>query len=338
VAETNVAYASDDLILESLVVHTAPDFGPQGDGIINQNMLLSFLKDKKRINVVDGGLEFWRPLIKAENSNFKWQSHTADMSANLQDPSERMRWAIKTFTGSIVINELHKAQNKGRAAIKSFAKTLTQQAESTIPNLFNSAFWNTSPGSDEPDSVPNIINATNTSGYIGGLDRSGREELQNGVDSTTYSDIGSEAGISALNKNIADVAVTNGDFVDLIVMDSDNYSGLKAYLDSLRRFTPNDRMAKLGFDTIQIGNTVVGYEKLNNIKGGHNTISDGYVYGINSKYFFFDVLKDGNFKWNPKGFERVGNTLSSAYYFWVFCNVSTNLPCSHFVMTSVSTS
>jgi len=121
-------------------------------------------------------------------------------------------------------------------------------------------------------------------------------------------------------------------------MDSDNYSGLKSFLDTQRRYTQNDRMVKLGFDTIKLGNTTIGYEKLHNIKGGANTIADGHVYGINSRYFFFDVLKDGNFKWNPSGFERVGSTLNKAYYFWVFCNISTNLPCAHFVMTSVSTS
>jgi len=79
----NVNYANDDLILESLVVHTLPDFGPHGDGIINQNMLLSYLKDGKRMRTIDGGLEFWRPLMKAENSNFKWQSHTADKLLSL---------------------------------------------------------------------------------------------------------------------------------------------------------------------------------------------------------------------------------------------------------------
>jgi len=259
------------------------------------------------------------------------------MSANLQDPSERLRFPIRTFTGSVVINELHKAQNKGRAAIKRWAQTLTEQAESTIPNLFNSAFWNTSPGTDEPESVPSIISATPTTGSIGGLNRAGKEELQNAVDDTAYSDIGSEAGVYALNKNVADTAITNGDTVDLIIMDSDNYSGLKAYLNTNRRYSPNDKMGQLGFDTLKLGNCTIGYEKLNKIMGGANTITDGYVYGINSKYFGFDVLKDGNFKWSPNGFERVGNTLNKALYFWVFSNLTTNLPRAHFVMTSVTT-
>jgi len=47
-------------------------------------------------------------------------------------------------------------------------------------------------------------------------------------------------------------------------------------------------------------------------------------------------LKDGNFIWNPDGFERVGKSLNRALYFWVFCNLTTNLPKSHFVMSNVS--
>src|SRR3990167_4266100 len=138
---TNVSYANNDSILESLVLHTLPDFGPHGDGIINTNFLVSALKAKdkkegssKRFQIIDGGLEFWNGILKAENSNFKWQSHTADMTANLQDPTARLRFDIKTFTGSVVINKLHEAQNKGKAMIKEFARTLREQADSTIPN------------------------------------------------------------------------------------------------------------------------------------------------------------------------------------------------------------
>ena len=342
---TNVSYANNDTILESLVLHTLPDFGPHGDGIINTNFLFSALKDKdkkagasKRFQIIDGGLEFWNGILKAESSNFKWQAHTADMTTQLQDPNARLRFDIKTFTGSVVINKLHEAQNKGKAMMKEFARTLREQAESTIPNQFNSAFWAASPASTEPESLPSLISANPTTGTIGGLSRSGNAYLQNIAYSTAVADIGSEAGIAALTRQKLRAAIGQGgiDAPDLAIMDDSNYAGLSGYLATLNRYRPDDRMAELGFDTIRLGNMTVSYENTN-VQGSPNTITSGYVYLINSNYLAFKVLRDGNFMWNPDGFERVGQTLNKALYFWVFCNLTTNNPRAHVVMTNVAT-
>ena len=342
---TNVSYASNDSILESLVLHTLPDFGPHGDGIINTNFLFSAMKMKdskqgnsKRFVVIDGALEFVNGIVKAENSNFKWQSHTADMSANLQDPVARLRFDIMTFTGSIVINEKHKAMNKGKAQIKEFARTLREQAEATIPNQFNSAFWSASPASTEPESIPSLISATPTTGTIGGLNRSGNTYLQNGAYATAISDIGSEAGIAALTRQKLRYAIGQGgkDAADLCIMDDNNFAGLSGYLATLNRYRPDDDMAKLDFDTIKLGNMIISYENTN-VQGGANTITSGYVYLINSNYIKFKVLKDGNFTWDPAGFQRIGQQLNKAEYFWVFCNLTTNNPRAHVVLTNVST-
>lgn len=341
---TNVSYANNDAILESLVLHTLPDFGPHGDGIINTNFLFSFLKMKdakegssRRFQVIDGGLEFWNGVLKSENSNFKWQSHLADMTANLQDPNDRFRFPIQTFTGSLVINDLHKAQNKGRAMMKEFARTLKDQAESTIPNLFNSAFWAATPAATEPSSIPSLITATPLVGTIGGVTRAGNTYAQNGAYTTAVADIGSEAGIAALVRQKLRWAIGQGgkDSADVGIMEDDLYAGLVGYLSTLNRYRPDDDMAKLDFDTLKMGNTTFSYENTN-VKGGANTITSGYVYLLNSNYLKFKVLKDGNFVWT-KEFERVGLTLNKAVFFMAFCNLTTNLPCAHVVFTNVST-
>ena len=333
---TNVSYATTDSVLESLVLHTLPDFGEHGDGIINQNLLLAYLKDKKRMKVRDGGLEFWKGVTKQENSNFKWQGATDTMSAQLQDPSERLRFDIKTFTGAIVINKLHEAQNKGRAMIKSYAQTLRDQAESTIPNAFNSAFWKGTPGTNEPQSIPSLISATPTTGTIGGLSRVGRTELQNGAYTTAVADIGAEAGLAVLFQQIINRSM-GADSVDLVIMTDELYAGLCGYLNTLARYGANSKMADLEFDTIKYGKTTIGFENRTALKGSPNTITAKYVYGINSNHVNFELLKDGNFVWNPDGFERVGQSLNKALYYWVFCNLTTNLPWANFVMTNVST-
>src|SRR3990167_3914226 len=338
-AETNIAYATDSTVftaLEALILHNLPDFGPMGDGIINNNFLLAVLKQKDKFVVVEGGLEFWHGIMNAENSNFKWQSHLASMSANLQDPADRLRFSIKTFTGAVVLNALEEAMNKGRAAIKDYSKTLTRQAEVTIKNSFNGGFWSASPGANEPESIPNLISTTPTVGSIGGLTRSTHISLQNGADSTAVADLGGEAGIQQLMFNVRARAIGSGgkDSVDIVILSNTRYVSLEAYLATLNRYRPDDKIAQLGFDTIKLGNCTISYENTN-VTGGQNTIETNYAYGINSNHLFFKVLRDGNFKWADK-FERVGQTLNKALYFMVFCNLTTDLPRAHFVMTGIT--
>lgn len=333
---TNVNFASNDSLLESLFLHVAPDFGPHGDGIINNNFLFAKLKEKNRMKIIPGGLEFVNGLLARENSNFKWQSHTTNMTAQLQDPNLRLRFDIMTFTGSIVINKKHEAMVKGRAMIKNWIMEHREQARSTIPNLFNSAFWNTSPvTATEPESIPTLISTTPTTGTIGGLTRSTNAALQNGLFSDTVSDIGSEAGVNALKRAQIRQAISANDMIDVMIMSDDLYAGLVGFLASQNRFRPDDKMAQLDIEAIKLGRTSISFENTN-VKGSANTIAENRVYGINSNHMDFKVLRDGNFVWNPDGFERVGLTLNKALYFWVFCNLTTNLPSSHLVMTNVS--
>ena len=333
---TNVSYASGDTELESLVLHTLPDFGPHGDGIINVNLLTAYLKEKDRFVVKEGGLEFWMGVLKEENTNAKWQGKSDDYSVNLQDPEARLRWDVKVFTDTVTITELDEAKNKGRAMMKDYARTLRMQAESTIPNRFNSAFWASSPGSNDPDSIPNIISSTPTTGTVGGLSRVGNSYLQNGAYTTAIADIGSEAGVQVMTRLRLQNAITSSDMADLIVMDQDRYARLQGYLATLYRYRPDDKMAALNIDTIKLGSMTIGFENTSAyVKGGANGIMDGYMYGINTKYLFFNILADGNFKWGDK-FERVTIKPIKFLPFKVFCNLCTNNPRAHFVATNIT--
>jgi len=331
----NISYANDDAILESLILHILPDFGPHGDGIINSNGLTAALNAKGARQIVDGGLEFWAGILKAENSNFKWQGKNDDMNAQSQDPNDRLRFPVKVFTGSVVVNGLDKAMNKGRAMVKNFAMTLREQANTTIKNQFNSAWWDTSPSGDVPESVPNLISITPTSGVIGGLNRAGNTHLQNGVDTSGITDIGSEAGIAALEKLRIEYIGNAATTADIIVMDSSNFAGLVGYLASLKRYTANEALAQLRIPNIQLGSATILMENLV-VKGGANTITAGYVYGINSDHLKIKTLRDGNAKWSTE-FERIGKSLNKAVFFNWFGNLVVNNPRAHWVATGVAT-
>ena len=283
-------------------------------------------------------MELWKGVRTRQSSNFKWQGKSDTMTTDEQDPNQRMRFDWKTFTGSVVLNALDKARNKGRVMIKDFALELREQSQDTIQNQFNSAFWNAGTiGANEPQSIPSLISITPTTGTIGGVSRSDAKAFQNGAVTTTITDIGSEEGIKAMKEAQIKQTIRANDKVDLIIMDESNYAGLVGFLATQNRFRPDDNLAQLDIEAIKLGSTTIGFENTVLTDDTDNTITSGYVYGINSNHTCFEVLKDGNFMWNPDGFERVGGTLNKALYFWVFCNLTTNLPKANFVMTDVST-
>ena len=189
-----------------------------------------------------------------------------------------------------------------------------------------------SPGANDPESIQSIISATPTTGTIGGQARSGNTWAQNKVDDTTYSDIGSEAGLTALHKfrmTLGGDANTNP---DMGVTTATNFGGLYGYLDTLRRLRSSEQMAKLGFDTIYVGTALTSYDG----DGGTGECPTGYFYYLNTKHLSWKVLQGGNFVFEP--FSRKNNSLNSTSIFYLFANLCTNLPSSMGVLTDMSTS
>ena len=334
---TNVGYASTMTELEALILHILPDIGPEiASGMLNSNLLSAALKEKGAIEEVEGGLEAWYGIMKNTSGNFKWQGKNEDMTADVQDPAARLRWDWKIFTGALVSNELDTAMNRGRAAIKDYVKTLTQHAKDTIGNQFNSALWNTAPGDADPISVPSLVSATPTTGTIGGLARSGNVYLQNGVYTTAIADIGSEQGISAMEQLRITQAVGQST-PDLIILDNIRFAGLVGYLATMMRYKSNEAMTNLRIKTIEVGDALIGFENLT-VMGGENTITSGYMYGINTKMglkikHLKGIQGDG---WS-KEWERIGQKLNKALFYNWFGNLVSPCPRANFVATSVAT-
>ena len=259
------------------------------------------------------------------------------MSADYQDPTRQLRFAVKVFTGSVVINTLDKAMNKGKALIKQYLTDLRANAKSSIDNQYNSALWATAPSGDEPESIPNIINTTNTSGTIGGQDRSTSKAFQNGVYTTAIADIGSEAGLADLYRLRAIYSVGQKQ-ADCVVMPVAQWANLAAYVNTQRRYKGDAQMAQIGIESIDVGKCVVGYEQVgtDNISTA-NGITAGYMYGINiaAGGLKIKVLADGNSKWEQSE-ERVGRTMNTAFYYNWFGNLVTRCPRANWVASSVA--
>ncbi len=317
--------------LLNLATHIFEAHGPEiGDAVINKNFVLAWLKEKAKEQVV-GGLDFAEPVLIGENSNFSHRSHYSQIDANIQDPTREFRFDPVTLSGTIVINRKHEAMNSGKAAIKKLMTTLKLQADSTISNTVNTAMWNTSPTANvEPESIPSLLSITPTTGTIGGISRSGNAYAQNAHSDTTISSIGSAAGVGSLHKFRANLGGSSKVVPDFAVTTSTLWGNLYGYLDGLRRLRANEKMTALELDNFYVGSELVGYDG----DGGSGECPDNYMYHLNSKHLFFKCLEGGDFKFEP--FSYKDNSLNATSIFYLFYNLTTNLPSCMGVQSSIT--
>jgi len=314
-------------IFETLATHIFENHGEEiGNAAIAKNYTMMMLDRKGSKKIVDGGLDFAEPVLIRENSNFGFGNAYSQIDADYQDMTREFKFDPKVYRGTLVINALHEAQNDGRSAIKKLLKTIRLQADTTIENDINAALWTASPAANAPESIRSIVSDTPTTGTLGGITRLGNSYAQNGAYTTAITDIGSEAGLSTLHAERATMGGDAKTAPDIAVTTPILWGGLFGYMDNLRRIKADEEVVKLGFDNFYVGTALLGHDA---------ACPASHFYYLNSRHLFFKILKKGNFVFEP--FSRKDNSLNSTSIFYLFYNLTTNLPAAHKVLTAVST-
>jgi len=325
-----VTVQNNDTLLETLATHIFEHHGPEiGNAAIDKNFILAYLKSKGK-KITSGGLDFAEPVMIGENGNFGFIDHYSGIPANMQDPTREFKFEPKTYAGTLVLNKKHELQNKGKSMIKKWIRTLRTQGDTSISNQINDAMWKTSPGANDPESLISLFPTTNTTGTIGGINRSGNTWAQHKHDGSTVSDIGSEAGLTALHKfrmKLGGPASLKADFAMTTVS---LYSSLMGFLDANRRFRASEQMTKLGFDNMFVGSVLFGYDG----DGDANKCPADQIYFLNSNHLFFRILEGSDFVFEP--FSRKDNSLNTTSIFYLMYNLTTNLPSSMGLMSAVT--
>lgn len=323
----NIYTAQSDTLLNTLASHIFKDYGAEiGDAAIAKNFLYALLKQKGKKMVV-GGLDFTETVLTNTNTNFAFRSHYSEIPSDNQDPTQTLSFEPMTLTGTVVINEKHKAMNKGKAAIRSLLKTLQMQAETTIENIINTQLFDASPTSGiDPESILSLVSATPTTGNIGGVSRVTNTWARNKAYTTAISDIGSEAGLSTLHSQRFQLGGDIKTNPDIALTTPTLFGGLYGFMDANRRVRADEQVTKLGFENFYLGTALVGYDA---------QVTANYFYYLNSNHLFLKILEGGNFVFEP--FSRKDNTLNSTSIFYTMMNLTTNLPSSLEVFSNVST-
>jgi hypothetical protein len=337
-ATQNVAIPTSEnaSMLAMLATHIFENHGAEiGDAVIGKNFALTYMRQKAE-SEESGGLDFAEPVMINENSNFGFRDHYSTIPADIQDPTREFKFDPVSLTGTVVLNKKHELMNTGKAQIKKLMTTLKQHAESSIYNVMSRALWNASPTANvEPESLRSIITTTPTVGSLGGITRAGNAYAQNLAYTTAITSIGSAAGIAALHRQRAKLGGSAKTAPDFAVTTATIWGNLLGYLDSNRRPTSNEQMVKLGFENFYIGSALFGYDG----DGGSPSIGGGEcpansLYFLNSKHLFFKVLAGGNMHFEP--FTAKDNSLNYTSVFYMFYNLTTNLPSSLGVLSNIT--
>lgn len=291
------------------------------DNVINNNALLSKLKEKGAIKKISGGVNFVEKIAYASNTTVKFQGEYDILDTTPQTVLDQAVFTQKMLTGTMTVSELEQLQNGGDARIVSIVQEEKKNLISSLQNKMGSALFGdgTADGGNSFGGLQLIVADTPTSGTVGGIDRSAYTFWRNQAytlssPSATTIQAGMNATILLCRKYINQIP-------DLIIADGNYWSYFLSSMQTIQRLVGNGSKGSLGFQAIDYQGSEVVYD--------YNAPSN-HMYFLNTNFLFFKYLGDDLF--------NVGDTVSPynqrVYNTPMICygNMTTNQARVHAVM------
>lgn len=145
----------------------APDFGNEiMDSYFNRNKTLAAIQKYGGVEDRNSGGEFTWPISK-EGGIGQWFSRTDKLSDNQSDPVTTSTWRMKFFQVPVKVYWTDEVENRqSKTKIFDYTKALQDVAKDTAEYTIDSALWAASSASNQPFSIPELVNTTGT---VGGL-------------------------------------------------------------------------------------------------------------------------------------------------------------------------
>jgi hypothetical protein len=215
-----------------------------------------------RIKINDGGERAIETLDVTENPNVGFRSRYADIPVALADSRKQAKYAYATIDGAVVLNDIEKAMNAGDSKIYDLPEAEVTNFKNTLVRKIADALRATTPGANDPESILTIIPDTavaSQSTTTGELSRSTYRWWRSQYDSTS-ADLSAAAGLEillAFYMQSCAKGASKLDQPDFGLTTGTLFAALSSQADVLRRFSPNDKMLKLGFSNIEVVNATI---------------------------------------------------------------------------------
>jgi len=209
------------------------------DNVLDNNVLLLFIKNNGNADPADGGVKLLENLMYAENGTFSWYSGYETLSVEASDVLTSAHFDWKQANANVVMSGLEEAQNDGPARMHNLIEARIKVAEATMKNKIGEALFysNTENGGKSIGGLQHLIADLPTSGTVGGIDRSAQTWWRNQYyDFSTESVTASPTTIQHAMNLIWMRTERGTEHVDLIVAGETYFSYYEESLQAQQRF------------------------------------------------------------------------------------------------------
>jgi len=235
------------------------------DNVENFHPLLIKMKESGNIKRESGGVSFRENLTYAANDTVQFQGEYDTFDTTPQDVITAADFEQKIISGTITMSEKEKKQNAGKERIANLMEERVENLKHSLKNTIGTSIYSdgTGAGGKEIGGLQLLVADDPTTGTVGGIDRSTtdgtffRNKLYDfSVESVTKSATTIQSAMNSLYRRTQAQA---GKQIDLITADDVNFGFYEDSLQTIQRIS-NDKLGKLGFNTIKYKNADVYYD------------------------------------------------------------------------------
>lgn len=319
-----MAVSGADTARENRVLTTTLDrYSPQISNELKRNDgVVAAFGVNNAIKMADGGERAVETLDIAENPNFAFRSHLANIATELADTRAQAKYAWATCDGAVVKNAVEVAMNSGRAKVYDLVASDIENAANTMIRKISDALRKSSPASTEPESVYSVIQNAAAASQTGSTGEIARNTTywfnQYSNTAMDLSTAGGEEALAAFMFQSIGKGASKKDRPNVILGSGTLFAALLSLGDTLRRLPADAKLAELGFETIRINEATFIMDP---------AITAGDLYIINTNHMFLQVLRTPgmkdmgerpqSFPISTRGFQEGYNTLNAASIMYV---------------------
>ncbi|WP_417814057.1 phage major capsid protein [Thalassospira alkalitolerans] len=285
--------ASPNAVFTEMVTTTLRQHGKElSDIVSNHNALLNRIKQKKMMDVIDGGYEIAIPLEYAENSTYQRYSGYDVLNISPSDVFTAAKFDWKNQAVHVTANGTELRNNSGKNQIIKLAKSRVKNAIRTFKNNMSQDVYSDGTATNQINGLQALVSDAGT-GVVGGINSTTYTWWKNIVQSAA-SPLQGGGGITPSSSTIQSLMlplwlelVRGEDKPDLILMDQNYFTFYEESLTDLKRYTSSDE-GKGGFVSLKYKTADVVYDSAD------SGMPENHMYFLTTDYIGMTVHKDAN--------------------------------------------
>lgn len=249
------------------------------DNVTKHNALLTFMKEKGKIETASGGTEIVKPLEYAENSTFTRYSGYDTLDISASDVLSAAKYDWKQAAIVVSANGLELRMNNGRAALINLAKARIKNAINTAANAMSIDIYSDGALPNQIGGLASLITSDGT-GTVGGINAATFTFWKNQFSEMSGTGTWSKSTIKGEMNKLWLKCVRGKDKPDLIVSSHDIYSAYEESLQDNQRYM-DSKTASAGFENLKYKTAVVIFDSNTNFGTTSET-----AYFLNTDYLY----------------------------------------------------